>query len=422
MDNTAATPKNPPKKKRPVKDLPPSLVDVFNKDSYDGDLTSVIKFRLEDIPDRKDDKEMECMVAYAVTGVDGTEFNLDKDLSLDQLRVFCRKAGCHYINSKNKFQCRRALHIAAEFNKKMHREGAAVTTATERMTNNIVRITNIVFSHDFFESFTSLNDAKNRADHESGNIPKKFWADVAEAMNCSNDDDNSSIQMVIKEDDPRAEVLKDLDLDEFDVMTADSIKKKINTLFKVRREVQKNMTVSGEHDSDSFNFMDVAMKNVGAGQSLTKLGCYYFFKRCDENKEVDEKFVVGVEPGIKGNSDDISIITSEDPTTLSSQKKRAYSAIAELNDVAKTIAEQMKESNRLVQISTDEMKEKNRLVQQSNVEKKKKNHLAEQSNIISLATTLGNRELLQTLLGSMVSSATNPSSEDPMRSSSSSES
>ena len=26
MDNTAATPKNPPKKKRPVKDLPPSLV------------------------------------------------------------------------------------------------------------------------------------------------------------------------------------------------------------------------------------------------------------------------------------------------------------------------------------------------------------------------------------------------------------
>ena len=183
---------------------------------------------------------------------------------------------------------------------------------------------------------------------------------------------NTSIQMVIKEDDPRAEVLKDLDLDEFDVMTADSIKKKINTLFKVRREVQKNMTVSGEHDSDSFNFMDVAMKNVGAGQSLTKLGCYYFFKRCDENKEVDEKFVVGVEPGIKGNSDDISIITSEDPTTLSSQKKRAYSAIAELNDVAKTIAEQMKESNRLVQISTDEMKEKNRLVQQSNLEKKKK--------------------------------------------------
>ena len=70
-----------------------------------------------------------------------------------------------------------------------------MTTATERMTNNIVRITNIVFSHDFFESFTSLNDAKNRADHESGNIPKKCWAEVAEAMNCYNDDDNSSIQM-----------------------------------------------------------------------------------------------------------------------------------------------------------------------------------------------------------------------------------
>ena len=48
-------------------------------------------------------------------------------------------------------------------------------------------------------------------------------------------------------------------------------------MFKVRRVVQEDMTISEEHDNACFNFMDVGIKKVANGNSLTKLGCYYFF-------------------------------------------------------------------------------------------------------------------------------------------------
>ena len=43
------------------------------------------------------------------------------------------------------------------------------------------------------------------------------------------------------------------------MMTA-AIKKKFNKLFKARREIQENITLSGEHNSDQYNFVDIAMK------------------------------------------------------------------------------------------------------------------------------------------------------------------
>ena len=52
--------------------------------------------------------------------------------------------------------------------------------------------------------------------------------------------------------------------------------KKIMLLFKIRKVIQTNMTLSGEDDSDPFNFVEVAMKKVGKS-GLTILGFYYFF-------------------------------------------------------------------------------------------------------------------------------------------------
>ena len=61
------------------------------------------------------------------------------------------------------------------------------TTASEKMTNNIVCTTNIIFSHEFLESFLALNDIKTHVDYETHDLPKHFWDDVAEAMNGSDD-------------------------------------------------------------------------------------------------------------------------------------------------------------------------------------------------------------------------------------------
>jgi hypothetical protein len=58
--------------------------------------------------------------------------------------------------------------------------------------------------------------------------------------------------------------------------------------------MKKNMTISGEHDNDAYNFVEVAMKNTGS-TGLTRIGCYYFITRCEDNPEVDVRFTDGME-------------------------------------------------------------------------------------------------------------------------------
>jgi hypothetical protein len=249
MDDTT----NNPKKKRIKKAIPPSLLNIFQGDSYDGkNLNSFIKFRLENNPM---DEEEECMVAYEAKGTDGTIYNLEKELNCEQLRTFSRMAGCKYVNSMSKFTCRRALHIlsSSSINKNMGREETVIATAM---------------------------------------VGSEF-------------------------------------------------------------------------------------KNLVKEQSLSKS------KRCDRNQEVDDKVGTEVEQqeGIKGDSDDLSMISLEE-SLPNSQKKRTYSAIDNLNNVFKLIAEQMKESNRILEQS---------------------NRLREQSNLIQLATALGKKELLQSIFENMTS-------------------
>jgi hypothetical protein len=225
------------------------------------------------------------------------------------------------VNNCNKFQCRKALWVITNFQEQRARDHAvAVAAVFETLTSNMVRISNIVFSHEFLDSFLKLNDTKTRADHESGEIPKAFWKEVAEAMNASSDDDGTALQVVIAEDDNHYEEIMSIELQQFDTMSDSAIRKKVQSLFKVRKEIKKNMSQSGEHDNDPYNFVDVAMKKV-RGPGLTKLGCYYFFKRCDQNPEVDTTFAEGMDENLKGNTDDI-LISSK--ITASNEKKQAH--------------------------------------------------------------------------------------------------
>jgi hypothetical protein len=94
----------------------------------------------------------------------------------------------------------------------------------------------------------------------------------------------------------------DLDLEDFNLMTSAVIRKKFNQLMKVRCQVRVNMTTSGDHDSDAYNFMDIAMKKVKSN-GLTKIGCYYFFVRCEGNPEIDVRFDDRMEISLMGSTD-----------------------------------------------------------------------------------------------------------------------
>jgi hypothetical protein len=148
-------------------------------------------------------------------------------------------------------------------------------------------------------------------------------------------------------------------------------------LFKVRKVMQQNMTVSGEHDNDPYNFVEVAMKKVGKTR-LSLLGCYYFFKLCDENPEVDTHHCMEMDNILKGNTDeDDRKADAYSNVRQQKKKERAYAAMEKMSIVAEDIALQMKETNRL----------------------------AQQSQLIAVAQHLGKEEILEKLLSSFCSSS-----------------
>jgi hypothetical protein len=380
-----ATVDEAPTKKRKTKELPERLCQLT-----ETNFRSVVKFRLETDPHEKG----EANVAYKVAFDDNDEnqtFDLDK-LTLDQLRRLCKNIGVQYVNKCSKFQCRKAIWVLANHQQQREKDGAPVTTVADRTTNNIIRITNVIFSHNFLDSFLALNDIKTRVDHETGGLPSDFWSDVADAVNGSSEDDGSALQVIIADDDThRSEILL-MDLEDFDIMTSSAIRKKFNMLLKVRKEMKKNMTISGEHDNNAYNFIDVAMKNVGS-TGLAKLGCYYFYLRCEENPEVDVRFADRMDDVLMGNTDGPleQPISATSSGSGNSDKKRAYTAIVDMSNVAITIADEMKETNRLAKETANEMKEKNRL--------------AKQSQLITLAQHLGKHDILEGILASLASSS-----------------
>ena len=86
---------------------------------------------------------------------------------------------------------------------------------------NLMHLANIVFDCDFSDRFFS----QARIDHETGGMPSNFWEDISDAMNGAGEDDGSALTIVINEDDPHAEEIHDVDLQKFDLMTSDAIKK-----------------------------------------------------------------------------------------------------------------------------------------------------------------------------------------------------
>jgi hypothetical protein len=383
-------------RKRNTKDLPDSLA-YLNESNF----RFKVKGRREE--DNKD-PDGEVMVAYGMeledADGDGPPFELN-GLTIDQIRKLCRNVGVSYVNKCTKFQCRKALWVLAKFQEQRNHDGGVVVTASEKMTNNLIRLTNIIFSHEFFDSFIKLNDIKTRTNHERNDMPRHFWDEVTESFNSAADDDSTAVLIVLPTDDLHYDEVEGLNLLDYDMMTASAIKKKIMLLIKVRKIVQDNMTLSGEHDSDAYNFMEVAIKKVGAG-GLTLVGSYYFFKICDVHPEVDVTYTVTLDDAIKGNTDDdLGVYIPSEAMAkndLRNEKKRAYTAMTDMSGVAKSMAAEMKETNRLALESTEALKKKNELSEE-------KNCLAKQSQLIAIAQALGRPEILEEMLQSFSSAS-----------------
>jgi hypothetical protein len=320
------------------------------------------------------------MVAYQVTVMNEQDiievFELDK-LNLDQLRRLSRNVGVPYVNKCTKFQCRKGLWILANHQEQMEKHGGRVTTTEERVSSNVIRLCNVIFGHDFLDDLLALNDGKNRVDHETGGMPSDFWTGVTDALNCASDDDATASTVILSEEDPHYEEVMELDLNDYDLMTSAVVRKKFNLLMKIRKIIRKNMTLSGEHDNDAFNFVELAMKKAGSCTGVSVLGVYYFHALCDANPDIDVNFADEMDDALMGStnqpldsletwsddgvdaekrSDGTSAVVSSTPKgrkakneeSAKKEKKRAYDAVVDMSDTGVSIRDQMIETNRLV--------------------------------------------------------------------------
>ncbi len=79
-------------------------------------------------------------------------------------------------------------------------------------------------------------------------------------------------------------------------------------LFKIRRKMKENMTVSGTHDSDAWNFVECAMSGTTSG--FTKVAVYYFYQRCEANSDIDTFFQPFLDPSMRG--DTVSLLDDDE--------------------------------------------------------------------------------------------------------------
>jgi hypothetical protein len=311
-----------------------------------------------------------------------------KTLTVDHLRKLCTNIGIVNCGSHNKFNCRKAIATYFRYQQALESSGLKPTTHASRVTSTICRAVNVVFSAEFIEDFKTVNDRKSRQDHETQNTHKAFWiwlpalahnacfdcetlvssappapaagggdvdthggggtaggqsGEQVGAPNSVNDvlvdnnqrDMNQPAQLqqdnfcslIFPPDDiylPDLEIDSDINLLCVDQFETEAFRKKIMDLFKIRRKMKQNMTESGTHDSDPWNFVECAMSGISG---FTKMGVYYFYQQCEANIDIDGYFQPFLDLSMRG--DTVSLLDDEDATedtvtsTAHSSSKRA---------------------------------------------------------------------------------------------------
>jgi hypothetical protein len=337
---STVTPKKdaPKKAARTVKPLPLEVIALTDKDS------DMFVISMENDPNTKSTTYgNEFSVVTSVKLKDGGQYNL-KSLTVEQTRVLCRNIGVLNCGSMNKFCCRKAIANFITYQSSLMMAGLNPRSNWARVTSTVLRAVNVIFSETFIDAFLTVNDRKGRKDHEIGSTCKSFWIGAALAHNnCGeyNDDMGSEVEgddsstiiqapdefekLVFPSDDMYLDELvnnKEINLRVVDNYQTESFRKKITTLFKIRRTMKKNMTTSGTHDSDPWNFVEAAMKDHS---SVTKVSVYYFYVRCEAHPGVDAAFQPFMDPILKGSTIDINDEQSVLSSGTRSSKKQKMS-------------------------------------------------------------------------------------------------
>mmetsp|Transcript_7393 Transcript_7393/g.9586 ORF Transcript_7393/g.9586 Transcript_7393/m.9586 type:complete len:94 (+) Transcript_7393:345-626(+) len=93
------------------------------------------------------------------------------------------------------------------------------------------------------------------------------------------------------------------------------------------------------------------MKNIPGKGGLSVLGCYSFFMRCNKNLEIYVAFNMEMDEALKGNTVDNLTLYNKIKEKMN-EKKKAYAAMVETLNTAKSIATSMEKANHLAMQNT----------------------------------------------------------------------
>ena len=397
------------KQQRKIKPLPDPIVEMTSADSY----RLIISEELDPHSKSKTyGKLMRVVSRVKVIEQNNDDIVLDH-LTTDQVHLFARNIGVPNLGSKNKFVCHLAMASHFEFQHQLSSFGLSPTAQANQTTANVCRAVNVIFSDQFIEDLKKVNDRKSQTDHESGNTHKHFWVWAAMAYNNRQDDDvvddrsmehtavaipedNESTMedefatLIVSYKDPvlaHLDTNEEVDLAQFEQMETNAFQKKCLDLFKVSSIMKENMTKSGTHDSDPYNFVEVAMRGF---TGLTPISVFYFYKRCDEHPDIDSVFQPFMNDDLKGNS--ITLGTCDDdntsPSTLVSTSKTV------LFDQMDMMVQQGSQLLELLKMSIEEQKLEQLDRKQEQMDCDKRSTINSQ---IEIAKALGDCEELQCL-------------------------
>ena len=159
-------------KRRKVKAFPPELEWVTDADRK----SFTLALEVDSNPKSKRYNQ-ELLVAQSVNvTINGIERIVDLNgLVLDHLRRLAKNLGVVNTGSLNKFDIWQAIASYFTYQESLEAKGLVASSNASRMTSTVCRAVNVIFSEQFIEDFTTVNDRKSRRDHEIRNTNKDFW-------------------------------------------------------------------------------------------------------------------------------------------------------------------------------------------------------------------------------------------------------
>lgn len=313
---------------RPIKELPPELAGLRSKDA-DKFVIAIDR----DISRNSSTfgKELLCAVAVELEQENGEKKVIDlKKLTSDQQKKIAANLNVKNCGSVSAFMIRHIIACTLNYRKTAQQEG--IGFSNDEQTNTLFRMTNVIFSQPFDDELVKLNDNKTRKDFEGNTTYAHFWTRAADAHNAYDVEDPELDKVIYTSNvqewnDQLKEIASDIDPRAVNVTTKDYLKANVRDLFKIRRRMKGNMTQSGTHDSNPWNFIDIAL-DLEKVSGITKDACFYFYLRCEEHADIDASFQPFMNSDLKGSSEDIG--DAKEKEEPQSEKKRMATMLDEM--------------------------------------------------------------------------------------------